>query len=236
MLVSDAIKAAMRKNGLIASGEAPTTNEYADGLSALQSMLRAWAAEKINVFASVNESFTLTASTASYSWGSGGTITTTRPHEIIGAYVLDSSNYSHPIDIISAGQYRIISAKTLESRPNKLWYDPSYPLSYVYLWPTPDSAETVYVDSFKPFTEASSFSAITDTLSFPPEYEEPIVYNLAIRICSEFGKEAAPTVAAIAVNSFNRIKTLNSSRQVESVRISIPASRVQGRYNINSDI
>ena len=74
MLVSAIIDDAMRKLGVIASGETPTSAERQDGLEALQLMLRSWSAEKINTFVSVAETKTLVASTYLYTWGSGGDI------------------------------------------------------------------------------------------------------------------------------------------------------------------
>ena len=79
MLVSEVLNSAARKLGLIASNETLTTYEYANALTILQSMLQSWAAERINVTASTKETFTLTSGTGSYTWGSGGDITTASP-------------------------------------------------------------------------------------------------------------------------------------------------------------
>jgi hypothetical protein len=234
MLVSDLIKASMRKITAVASGEVPTTNEYADGLTALQSMLRSWAAEKIFVFASTKESFTLVSGTYQYTWGTGGTITTARPNQVIGAYVLEGST-THPVEVITEGKYRSITVKSSIGRPYALFFHPTYPLANVYLYPVPDTAESMYVDSFKPFTETSSFDAITSTLSFPSMYEEALIYNLAIRLASEFGKAVPAEVAVIASKSWDRISNVNAANQVEPIGVAIPLSSSRSGYNINTD-
>jgi hypothetical protein len=236
MLVSDLIKSSMRKLGLLASGETPTTSEYADALSALQSMLRSLPASKINVFSSVKESHTLTAGTGTYTWGSGGVINTARPNKLIGAYILDSSNTSHQVGIITEGQYRVIPVKTTTGRPYSAFLYSAYPLSTLYLYPVPDAAETLYLDSIKPFTETSSFDVIGSTLSFPLYYEEFFIYNLAIRIAPEFGKEVPAAVVAVATSSYTRIITLNAAGQLEPIAINVPAGLTYGAgYSINSD-
>jgi hypothetical protein len=142
------------------------------------------------------------------------------------------SNYDYPVDIISELAYHDISNKTSQGRPDRLWYKPSYPLAYVYLYPTPDAVYSLYVESLKPFTQTSSFNAITDTLSFPPEYEEPMLYGLVERIAPEYGKTLPPEVIGVANISYNTLINLNASNQVEPVSILLPV-RSHGKYNIN---
>lgn len=236
MTVQTIIQTAMRKLGVYASGETPGTNELADGLSALQSMLRSWAGRKLIMFSSVKDTLTLVAGTASYTWGSTGTLATERPHSILGAYVLDSDSVSHPVEQITESEYRRIERKTTAGRPDHMFLHQLFPLSYIYLYPTPDAVETLYIDSMKPFTETSSFAALADELDFPTNYEEPIIYNLAIRIAPEFGKAIPADVAAIAGSGLRELMSLNSGMFYEPVDIagSIP---VRGRsgYNINTD-
>ena len=236
LTVSDVVEAAMRKLAITASGETPTDAELADGLTALQSMLRSWAAEKIIVFASTKESFTLTSGTYLYTWGDGGTINTVRPHQVLGAYILDSGGVTHLVDIISEDKYRRITVKATIGRPYVLFFHPTYPTVNLYLYPVPNTAEVMYLDSIKPFTETSSFDGLTSVLALPVNYEEPIIYNLAIRLAPEFGKKLTAEVVGIAANSHNRLVTLNAANQVAPVSVSIPAGSSHGaRYSINSD-
>jgi hypothetical protein len=205
-------------------------------VSALQSMLYSMAAEKINVFASVKESFTLTPPTYLYTWGVGGVINTARPNQVIGAYIEDSGGVTHSIDIITEGRYRSISVKGTAGRPHALFFHPKYPLADLYLYPAPQAAESLRLDSIKPFTAASSFNAVTDTIAFPSFYEEPLIYNLSVRIAPEFGKTVPAEVVAIAVNSYNRLLSLNAAQQLEPVYILVPASSPYGAgYSINTD-
>lgn len=234
MTAQEVIQAAMRKLGVYASGETPTTTELADGLSALQSMLRAWAGRRLVVFASVKDTLTLVAGTASYTWGSGGTLATTRPHSVFGAYVLDNDNVSHPVEQITEDEYRRIQMKTTAGRPDHMFLHQLYPLSYIYLYPTPDAVETLYIDSMKPFTETSSFAALADEIDFPLNYEEPIIYNLAIRLASEFGKVVPAEVAAIAASGLREVMSLNSGMMYEPVVLNLPVNERSG-YNINTD-
>ena len=236
MKVSTLIEASLRKIGVIPSGEGGEPARQEDALIALQSMLRSWGAVNINIFATVKENYILTAGTGSYTWGSGGSVSTARPNQVTGAYILESGVTAHPVDIITEGVYRGISAKNTAGIPYYLFFYPSYPLATLYLYPVPDSAYVLYLDSFKPFTETGSFGLATDTISFPSYYEEAIIYNLAIRLAPEYGKTILSEVAVIAKASLDNLINVNASSRVEPVYIRVPASGCYGvGYSINSD-
>lgn len=234
MVVKTLLIASLRKIGAIASGETPDNEELQDALESLQVMLRAWATKRILVHASTQESFSLVSGTASYSWGSGGTITTARPHSVISAFVRDSGNTDHLVDIVSEGKYKAYSNKAVTGRPEAAFYLPSYPLGYLYMWPTPEDAEAVWITTLKPFTETSSFDSMFSSLAFPTDYEEPIIYNLAVRLAPEYGKSIPAEVAAIASSSYDNLVSFNSGNQVEPIYLSLPITTGRGRYDINS--
>ena len=236
MKVSALIEASLRKIGVTPSGEGIEPARLDDGLAALQSMLRSWGAVSSNVFATIKENFTLTAGVGNYSWGTGGSINTARPNQVTGAYILEGGTTTHPVDIITEGTYRGISVKDTTGLPYSLFFHSNYPLASLYLYPVPDSAYVLYLDSYKPFTETSSFGLTTDTISFPSYYEEPIIYNLAIRLAPEYGKTISSEVGAIAKSSLDALINANVSGRVEQIYIRVPASAPYGsRYSINSD-
>jgi len=176
--VRDVIRSSLRKIGAVAAGETPTAAEEQDALKAFNSLLENWFGEGVVVFASVKETKTLTASDAEYTWGSGGDITTTRPNEVLGAFIRDGTT-DHPIDIIGERQYRGISDKSTEGRPEKLFYQPEYPLGKIYLYFTPNSAYALHLWSRKVLAEVT---AIAGDVAFPPQYKRAIEFNLAVDI------------------------------------------------------
>jgi hypothetical protein len=236
MLVSELLSSSLRKIGALSSGETIEVVRQIEALHALQSLLRSWGAISNNVFASIKENVSLVPGQSEYTWGASGNISSARPNQVTGAYVLDISGVTHPVDIITEGKYRSISVKGTTSRPFALYFHAEYPLAKLYLYPTPDSAEVLYLDSYKPFTETSSFGLTTDTLVFPGYYEEPMIYNLAIRLAPEYGKAVSADVSSIAKSSYLTMTTLNAANHVEQLYILVPASSPYGaRYSINSD-
>ena len=234
MVVLDVLKASLKKIGQLESGRDILSVRQADALLDLQMMLRSWAQKQILVFASTKESFSLVATQASYTWGSSGNITTTRPHRLLGGFVKDSGNTDHPVKIISEREYRELSSKATSGRPDSMFLHPLFPLAYLYVYPTPDTGEVFYIDSLKPFTETSSFAAVTDEIDFPPNYEEAIVYNLAVRLAPEYEVSVSSEVVVIAKESYDSLIVLNSSNQVESIRLSLPIGNGRSSYNMNS--
>lgn len=234
MIVSDLLKASLRKINVFSIGEVPEPEELVNALSALQSMLRAWSADNLLVFSSVKDSFALTPATYLYTWGTGGTFNSGRPNNILGASIVDSGGISHGVDIISEIKYRNISVKGTSSRPSSLYLQPSYPFANVYLYPVPVEIETLNTDSLKPFTETSSFSGLSDVIQFPAYYEEAIIYSLAIRCAPEYGKKITEGIASIANLSYNRLAITNIANKIEPVNLLIPINRNSG-YSINTD-
>lgn len=237
MLVSEVISSALRKIGGLSSGETIETSRQAEALTALKVMLRSWGALSMNIFATVKESHTLTGGTGSYTWGTGGAINTARPNQVIGAYILEGGTTSYPVDIIAEGVYRDISAKSTTGIPTSLFLHTDYPLATVYLYPVPDSAYTIYLDSYKPFTEVGSFNLVTDQIVFPSYYEEAIIYNLAIRLAPEYGKNVSTEVGAIAKSAYDALVAVNSSARVEPIFLKIPGAEPYGSmYSVNTNM
>ena len=235
MIVKNLLIKAMKKIGVAQSGEVPEAEDLQDALESLQSMLHLWAAKQILVFASTKEHFTLVSGKNPYSWGTAAAdIVTARPHLLLGAFVKDTNGMDHPIEVISEGQYRSFSLKSLGERPRKMWLHPLFPLANLYVYPVAVTGEECYIDTLKPFTQTSSFDSLFDTIAFPENYEEPVIYNLAIRIAPEYGKTISPEVAAIAESGYNALVSLNSGNQVESLRLDgiLPAG-ITGRYSID---
>jgi hypothetical protein len=223
MLVSEVLNSAARKLGLIASNEALTTFEMSNSLIILQTMLRSWSSELINVNSSVNETKALVASTANYTWGTGGDIDTLRPNKLLRASIL-SSTVTSSVDIISEGEYNRIPAKATEGTPSTIFVQYTYPLVNIYLYPTPNAIVTLNLYSVKPFVETSSFALSTDTLALPVVYEEPIIYNVALRMATEFGITVPAAIVAVADRSYRSLVSLNAANYIEPIKMTFPVN------------
>lgn len=227
MTAQELIQAAYRK---LALGTDPTSGELDDGLEALLVLVRNWSSRSFRVYAFSIEGFSLVAAQASYTIGSSGDFNTTRPIRITGAYVRDSQDVDHPVRIVSEKEYREVSTKSTQGRPYILWYNPTNPLGTIYCYFVPETVETLYLHSIKPLSEVT----LATTLVYPDSYQEPLIYNLALRLGPEFGRRVPDDVKRIARDGLNDLISLNASLRVEQVDLGTPGIRAI-RYNIDED-
>lgn len=204
------IKTSLKKIGVIAHAETPSSAEQTDGLAELNRMIESWSNDGLLVFAETREEFTLTPSTASYTIGSGGDVSTDRPQRIHRALLqLQSTTPKQelPLKMCTLGEWSDILLKTLESSiPIYCYVEGSFPLETFHLWPVPSAAEKVVLYSWKPL---ATFSTAATSASFPPGYEDAIVYNLAERLCSDYGIPVPFKVEQLAVETLAKIKRMN---------------------------
>ena len=149
-----------------------------DALNAFNGMLDSWSGEGLASFANQTISATLTIGTQSYTIGSGGTINTTRPDNIVQAWIRDSNNLDFPVSIVPQDEWNGIVMKSNTSQiPQVLFYDPQYPLGIIYLFPVPSAAYTLM---FNAIIQQSTYSSLPMSLSVPPGYERAYILNLAL--------------------------------------------------------
>ncbi len=202
------INRAMRLIGALGSGETPSTDETTDVLAALNGMVDLWQTDGLAIYAIEDVTKTLTAGDPNYSIGSGADINTTRPVEIVGAFVTESS-IDYALEIIDKARWDAISDNTTQSNiAQYLYYQPTYPNGVVNLWPTPSKANVLTL-SLR--TQIQSFAAASTTVSLPNGYQMAMEYNLATLIAAEFGKAVPADVARIAASSLASIKRLNAA-------------------------
>lgn len=233
MTARDIIKRAFRIAQVIRQGEDPTgTDEEADALSVLNSMLASWGGERLMVPHLVTDSIALTPGTGDYTFGTGGDINSERPHKIEDAFIRDTNDVDFPINIIHVTKYNDVDLKTIQSRPYYLYFIAEYPLAKIKLIYVPDRAYTLFLDSWKPLT---NISAAGDTINLPGEYQRALEYNLAVDIAPEYAQELPQSVYTRANQTKNVIKTINATPTAELKVDNALRVFPGGRFNIFSD-
>lgn len=208
------IKASIRLLGAYAPGETPPDEDIQDGLEALNMMLDSWGLNRNLVNALTKDSFSLVAGTNNYTIGSAGTFNTVRPLKIEHAYTRETNNTDCPLRIVDQAYWDRISSKTTQGRPEVILYDPQTTLGKVYLYPTPETGYTLYLDSWKPITQIATSAS---TITLPPGYERALKYNLAIELAPEYGVSVSDEVAVIAKESKAEIINVNAQEPLSVV-------------------
>lgn len=231
MTAQDIITSALRLIGVIAQGEAPSSDDAMGGLLALNIMLDNWAARRLLTPGLTKESFPIgPPAPASYAVGPGAAFDTAKPEAVLNAYVRDGNLIDYPVEVITPEEYDRLSDKaTLAGTPSKLFYDPAgaqASVGAICLYPLPGSLFTLIIESLKPFAE---FATLTDSFTFPAAYARAMKYNLAVELAPEYGAAVAPEVATVARESMQTIRNLNSVVEVAKYEF-----RRARRYDVNA--
>lgn len=208
---AEIIESSLRKLGVIASGEDPSSAEQADGLASLNQMLESFSNESLFVHGHNEETFLLTTSQSVYTMGSGGDFDTVQPIKVYSARLqVNTSNpaYQLPISILNLDEWKQIVQKNVTSNlPAAIHVDYGAALATVNVYPVPSAAQSLILNSLK---MVQRFASAATAVALPPGYERLLVYNLAVEVASEYGMEPPPTVDRIARESKANILRINT--------------------------
>lgn len=228
MTAQEIIEAALRKVGVISRGYTLPAEEAADGLEALNNMLRAWENDDFIIPYTTTENFSMVVGQESYTVGSGGNFDTTQPIEIHRAWVR-VGDYDYPLRTMNDKDYALDQNKLRDRRPQRYWYERGLTTGTLTLDSEPDTTDSIYLVSLKPFT---TFAALTTEDSLQDSYLEAVTYNLGVRLASEYGKEPSPSVVGLALDGYRALQVRNARIPKASVDRALRPSR---RYDINQD-
>jgi len=170
----------------VGSGETPATQERTDAFLALATIFTSWSNEGVTNYTKTIEQFTMTSGDGTYTWGSGGNISTTRPMQVLSARCI-SGSFSSGLQVMSYAEAAAIAQNRsgiLASLPDVLGYDNGSPLVNILVHPPPNGSIVLELTSMKPLTAPA---AIGDTHTLLPGWEIALMYALALRLAPEYG-------------------------------------------------
>lgn len=230
----DIILIALKEAGVLGVGQTAMAEDTTDAMRLLNNMLAVWQKKRWLVPSLKDVAFTATGA-QSYTVGTGGNFNTQRPDKIQYAYARQTipsqpNLVDYPLSqIFSRENYSQISLKTLNSFPSYFFYDANWPMGNLFVWPIPSSNYEIHI-VIKNILQ--TFTNLTDVLILPPEYEEAIHYNLAVRLRPMYQLPPDPTIIRLAKDALNVIR--NANAQVPSLDVSVPFGR-GSNYNVYSD-
>jgi hypothetical protein len=166
-----------------AIGGTLSASEGTHYLGKFNSFLESLSQERLMIYQVTTDSFPLVANTSTYSIGPGGTVNTDRPNRIVNAYVRDSANFDHELNVIDQASYWDIGSKAQTATyPSVVYYDNSFSATStgtLHFAPVPSEVNTVYLNSWKQLTAVAHLS--TNVL-LPPGYQRMIESNFALEV------------------------------------------------------
>ena len=126
---------------------------------------------------------------------------------------LNPQAFDYELGIIEAREeYNLIPNKGIVAWPRAMFYDSSYPMGRIYLWPVPvANAFQVHLSmkvGILPITNPAL------DLLFPPEYADALMWTLCARLRPMYGLTPEPTITAAMRAALNTIRVANTQISV----------------------
>lgn len=179
-------------------GETLSADEAAYGLAELNGLLDAWSARRIIAGYSSNfTEYTLTPSLTPHTIGPTGTfVVAQRPVEIRSAAIVLTNatpNVNIPLTIRDKDWYGALTVPDITSSiPTDLYYDPAWANGKLFLYPVPTTAYKISLETWALLSQAT----LAGTITFPPGYQDALIYSLAMRLC--VGMREPPSILVMA--------------------------------------
>jgi hypothetical protein len=231
----DIINRSLRLIGVLSSHDTADAQDANDAFNSLNMMLEQWSIEELMCYYLDNSVFNTVIGQASYTIAaSGANWTGVRPTEITSAFVR-VGQIDYPLQVSSAEEYYGVSMKALQSVPRMLYYQPEYPMGKIFLYPVPQIVYPIGITATHQFT---AFTGKNQAVSFPPGYLKALIWNLAVELAPEYGKQLDLITAKKAIDAKALIKGKNSKLpelHMESVYLGKGVTALgggNGRFNI----
>lgn len=197
--------------GVLDPSEQMDASSAAFALRTLNRMLQVWNTEDLMVYTVNRTTFNLVAGQQSYTLGTGGDFDISRPARVdMVSILVNNGTYplEIPLQIVTDDEWRAVTLKQTPSiYPTKVWMTGNVPLNTLYFWPVPqDSTVDVVLYSWG---KMDGFTSLNDSVTFPNGYEEALVTNLAMFLCSSYGIQPSPSLGLRAAMSKSAIQSLN---------------------------
>lgn len=157
-----------------------------------------------------------------FTYTTPGNFAIARPLRIPRAFTritsFGTTGLDYPIDVDQTGdKYNAIGLKGVPGPwATLLYYNPTFPLGNIYLYPNPQLAGALHLWTDTIFTD---FTNPTQVISLPQGYARAIKKNLALELVPEYGKIGSTRLALLqsqARDSVDKIKKLNSTPAVQA--------------------
>jgi hypothetical protein len=221
---------------VLSSGETPSAGDALKGLTALNRMVNAWKAEKVFIFNNTATTKVVTSGVGTYTVGIGGDLAVLRPLHLTSVNISDAVTtppYEMSLRMMTDQDWAEVRIKTQTAyRPQACYYNLTYPLATLYLWPIPTSA-TLSIVLYAPEAVAE-FAGLSTVVSLPPGFERMIVKNLALELAPSFGATPSPQLERQAQDALAVV--LRSNKNLEEQRFDPGALMRRRYYDVYSDL
>jgi hypothetical protein len=214
MTPADLIPRAMRRAGILGTDEAISPEDMDTGFYVLNEMIDAWSIENLYLYQLVDLTTTAINGKASYTLGPGGDFDATRP-PMIDQMIYTNGSIDYEVVQTTVEQYAAIPYKKTIGIPSAFAYEPSMPAGVISIYPIPIAGGTLKV---KVHQLLSQFTALNQSVQFPPGYQAALRQALAVALCGEF---------SVAPSQELMVSANNAKRAIRRANVRVPLLNVQ---------
>jgi len=230
----DIVNLALKTANVVGVGQSSLPEDINDCFNMLNMMIAQWQRRRYMVYNLKTVSITATGAT-SYTIGLGQQFNTERPAKIEAAFIRMQGGSNLPVDyplqVLRAKEdYDRISIKTLNAFPQYVFYDSTYPVGNVFVWPVPNNQYQIFLTVM---TQLQAFQNLSEVIVMPNEYLDAMHWNLADRILTIYGLPENPKITRYAEVSMRAIMENNS--QIPLLHMPVALRGKSGAYNIYGD-
>lgn len=229
MTVLDLITLALKQAGVLGIGQDADASDTTDSLTLLNAMVAQWAVRRWLVYALQDVRLT-SEGKQTYTYGPTGDFNAPSTDHLEAAYfrllnVTGNQQPDFPLTLVQAMEdWSRIRLKSLSTWPQYVFFDGAYPLANVSFWPIPQAG--LYELHLITKTPVSAFTGLTQEITLPPQYQEALLYNLGLRLRTQYQLPSDIQLKALADESLSTLR--NSNAQVS--RLQIPDAILGGGW------
>jgi hypothetical protein len=215
--VQNVVNDAFAEIGVFGATQTPDTVSCALALRILNREMDAWAALKRYVPATVFTEYTLTPNHYPHLIGPTATApnftVAQRPMRVESASLTLNNvtpNVDLELNLRDRAWWAAQSVKTVTTTtPTDLFYRASFPNGELNLWPVPDFAYGLLLETW---TLILQFAALTSAFSMPPAWQKAVTLTLAENLCRPFLRPVIPDLVEAAREARRNAQTYKSPR------------------------
>lgn len=181
----DIITRALRKIGVIGEGTSASATQISEAAEALGPLVQEMVSMGMPLWKRVEYPIPLVYGKSTYTLGIGQEYNVPFPVKIAEAIMQQQPNSAKiNIEILPAYDYNLLPSNSTGVVVN-MKYQPFINYGVVSVWPTPNTDNQVLTLSYyRPF---EVFNSGTDTPDFPQEWQNALIYQLALILADEYG-------------------------------------------------
>ncbi len=229
---------ALMEIGAIGQGDTMGANDGALALLRFQNQMDAWAADRLTLSLLTRQLYTIPSGDSFATIGpSGADITAQRPMFVNQVnYIIPGTNpgVETLMAAMNEDQYAAVSIKSLSSSlPQEYFYQTLQDsiLGQFFFWP--QVSQNVEIAIY--FPQAVTVPASLDTVVRGPSgYQEAFMYQLALRLCTPFGRPVPALLPEMAARAYRTMTRPNVSPGLLGIDPAV-VPVTSGGYNVLSD-